>query len=421
MAEITGFLGFLLALGLGALIGAEREHFVVARRPFKGFGGIRTFTLISLLGAMSVYLSRLFLPWFVVPVLLAVTALLVTSYHASVQWSKGKELDLTGEVTALATFLIGMICTGPEPVYAVVLAIIVTTLLYARAYLHRFVRKLSAEEMYSALAFAIITFVILPFLPNRTYGPLDVLNPYKIWLMVVFISGMGFAGYILIKALGSRKGIGLTGLLGGLVSSTAVTLALASDSKKAKGESVTRMLVFATVVANAVMIVRVFIEVWVINKALLPELLLPLSILLLAATLSAGLLWWTRKSDPERRAEVSHTSPLSLGPAIKFGLLFGLVLLVAKAAQVYFGDTGVLVAGAVTGFVDVDAITLSMAQLAGTGVQAKAAVTAITLAVMSNTIVKYIYASIFGSKEFRNRLGAAFSIIVAAGIVALFL
>ena len=421
MAEITVFLGFLLALGLGALIGVEREHFVVAKRPFKGFGGVRTFMFISLLGALSAYVSMVFFDWFVVPVLIGLISLLVVSYIASVKWSKAKEIGMTGEVTALITFIIGMMCFGPEPVYAVAIAILVTLFLYVRKRLHRFVYNLSSEEIYSALIFAVIAFVILPFLPNRTFGPLDVLNPYKIWLMVVFISGMGFAGYILIKVAGPKKGMGLTGLLGGLVSSTAVTMALANSAKKVRSLSTTKMLVFATVVANAVMFVRVLIEVWVVNKSLLPDLLLPMLFMLLAATVAAGVMWWTREKDDEKHTEVTHTSPLSLGPALKFGLLFGVVLFVVKAAQVYFGETGVFIASAISGFVDVDAITLSMAQLAGTSVSREAAVGAIILAVMSNTVVKFVYASLFGSKAFRNRLGVAFAIVVAAGVIALFL
>lgn len=420
MAEISGFLGFLLALGLGALIGAERERFVVATRPFKAFGGLRTFMFISLLGALSTYVSEVFFDWFVVPVLLGLIALLVVGYTSSVKWSKAKEMGMTGEVTALITFIIGMMCLGPEPVFAVALSILVTALLYLRTRLHHFVRNLSGEEIYSALIFAIIAFVILPFLPDQTYGPLDVLNPYKIWLMVVFISGMGFAGYILIKALGERRGIGLTGLLGGLVSSTAVTLTLAGDAKKTRNHSLTKLLVFATIVANAVMFVRVLVEVWVVNVSLLDEVLLPMLFMLLAAALAAGFLWWTRDRDDHPETVVRHTSPLSLGPAIKFGLLFGFVLFAVKAAQVYFGDAGVFVASAISGFVDVDAITLSMAQLAKSdGISSSAAVTAIVIAVISNTAVKFVYASLFGSKSFRNRLGVAFAFVVLAGVLSL--
>ncbi len=419
MIEFDIFIRFLLALGLGALIGAERERFAKTQDDFL-FGGIRTFMFISLIGAISGYISEIYLDWFFIPAFAGIVLLITISYYASIKLSKGASIGITGEVTALLTFMIGLISFKGHLIIAVVLAIVITTFLYLKEALHGFIKKVSREEMYSTLMFAIITFVILPFLPNQTFGPLSVFNPYKIWLMVVFISGMGYVGYILIKILGSNKGIGLTGLLGGLVSSTAVTMTLAGNSKKEKNISVIKLLVFATIVANTVMFIRVLIEVYVVNKSVLDKVAVPMIVMLIVATASSLVLWLTRnKSEKTEKAEVAHTSPLSLGPALKFGILFAAVLFVVKLAQIYFGNTGIYLASVVSGFVDVDAITLSMANIAGTEISTSVAATAITLAVMSNTLIKFGYAAIFGSKEFRKTTGIVFALVVASGLVSI--
>ena len=423
MADFSLFLRFLLAMVLGALIGLERERFAKDSDNFM-FGGIRTFMFIALLGAVAAFLATIFTEWFVIPIFFGLTALLIVSYHASVKYSKGGSIGLTGEVVALLTFFFGVIAFSSEMIYAVVLAIITTAFLYGKKRLHSFAKTISKEEMYSTLVFAIIAFVILPFLPNEVFGPYAIFNPYKVWLLVVFIAGLGFIGYILIKVLGSKKGLGLTGLLGGLVSSTAVTMAFAGNSKKEKRKNIVKMFVFATIIANAVMFVRVLLIVYVVNKEVLPTLLLPMVVMCVVALVSAAVLWLKReKADKisESESKVTHSSPLSLGPAIKFGILFVVVLFVAKLAQIYFGDTGLFLASIASGFVDVDAITLSMTSLAGTTITTKVAAMAITLAVMSNTVIKFVYAAIFGSKQFRNKLGIVFALIVVAGLLTILL
>jgi uncharacterized membrane protein (DUF4010 family) len=418
--ELDILFRFLIALVLGALVGAERERFARTNDNYL-FGGLRTFMFISLFGALSAYIGSIYEMWFIMPLFAGLVVLLAISYHASVHLSKGKSIGLTAEITGVMMFILGLMCFTGNLIYPVVLAILITTLLYAKDKMHAFVKKVSREEMYGTLVFAIVVFVILPFLPNQTFGPLDVLNPYKIWLMVVLISGLGYVGYVLIKILGSHAGIGLTGFLGGLVSSTAVTMTFAGHSKKEKNLDVTRLFVFAVLIANAVMFLRVIIEVYIVNKSILDKLLIPMSVMFLVATISALVIWF-RKGDAEasaKKTEVTHTSPFTLGPAVKFGLLFGVVLFVVKLAEVYFGDTGLYIASLVSGFVDVDAITLSMANLAGTTISEKVAATSITLAVMSNTIIKFGYAAIFGSKAFRKRIGIVFGLVLAAGLLSL--
>lgn len=419
---MTILLRFLLAIALGALIGAERERFGRERDKLL-FGGLRSFVFIALLGALSAYLSSIYFDWFVIPIFIGLVILVAVSYYCTIFLTKGENIGITGELAAVLAFLMGMLAFTDTPIIAVVLTIIITAFLYFKEKLHGFMKKISREEMYSTIVFAIFAFVILPFLPNQTYGPLNVFNPFKIWLMVVFICGLSYVGYILVKIFGSNKGIGLTGLLGGMVSSTAITMSFAERTKKEKDVKIIRLLVFGTLIANAVMFIRVIIEVSVINKSLLPALLPPMVVMGVATLLSSLFLWWSANKSVSKSSDsdVVHKSPLTFGPAIKFGILFGVILFVVKAAQLYFGDTGVLIASVVSGFVDVDAITLSMASVAGTEVSMKVAVSAITLAVMSNTVVKFIYASLFGSKSFRNKLGVSFLFVVLAGLLTIFL
>lgn len=419
MTDLQIFLNFLLAMGLGAIIGAERERFSGRKMSF---GGLRTHIIISLIGAISVYLSSLFFYWFIIPIFLSVVLIVSMGYYASLKSTNYKAIGITSEITGILTFFIGVLAFGKSPLFAVVLAITITIMLYLKDKMHSFVKSLSKDEIYSTLIFCVVTFIILPFLPNQTFGPLDVLNPYKIWLMVVFISGLGYIGYILIKILGSKKGLGLTGLLGGLVSSTAVTMSMATSSKKFNKTNIVNMFVFATLIANAVMFVRVIVEVYVVNRSILGKLLIPMIVMGIVALIGAGFFWFTRtKNGKSTETEVAHASPFTLGPAIKFGLLFGLVLFAVKAAELYFGSTGIYLASIVSGFVDVDAITLTMANIAGDTVSEKVAVTAITLAVMSNTIIKFIYASMFGSKDYRKKLGIVFGLVVIAGLLSIWL
>jgi uncharacterized membrane protein (DUF4010 family) len=420
LASLDIFSRLLLAIAIGALIGLERERFAKEDHELM-FGGIRTFTLIALLGALSIYVSQLFFSWFVVPVFVGLVTLMALTYRASVVCGLKGSISVTGEVVAILTFIFGMLTFSPNPVYAAVLGVITTTFLFSKHKLHDLVNHISPEEMYSALVFGIVAFVVLPFLPNEPLGPFGVFNPYKIWLFVVFISGMGFVGYILIKVFGSKNGIGLTGFFGGIVSSTAVTLSFAGISKKFNDLKMTELFVFAVIVANAVMFVRVLIEVYVIDKLLLPYLLLPMVVMILVSLIFAGVIWLTRDSSTvEKEArEVTYTSPLHFRPALKFGFIFAVMLFLVKIAQLYMGDTGLYITSALSGLVDADAITLSMASVAGEEVSRSVAATAIFFGAMSNTVVKFGLAAAFGSKKFRNILGVIFGFVILAGLLTM--
>jgi len=418
MTEFDLFLRILLAMALGLLVGAEREKFAKKRDDYV-FGGIRTFTLIAILGAISglFYLENN--PWVLLLSFSALSALVLISYYFSVKLSDGKGIGITGEVAAILVFLSGFLTFTDHVLISVVISILTATFLYLKERLHDLLKRVSEEEIYSTFVFAIIAFVVLPFLPNQAYGPLDVLNPYTIWFMVVLICAIGYIGYFLTRVLGPKNGIGLTGFLGGLVSSTAVTMTMAEKSKREKNKNSVNMLVFSTIVANTVMFARVAASVLIVNSSLLAELLPALAVMALAGIVSAGITWFSSsKSCCETKVE--HKSPFRVSPALKFGAFFAVILFTLKAAEIYFGSTGIYIASLLSGFVDVDAVTLSMATIAGTGLSANIAATAIILAVMSNTIIKLGYSYVFGSKEFSKKVGLIMAVMIILGLITIF-
>ena len=405
-------LKFLIALAIGALIGIERER----KQVNKGeFAGIRTFILIALFGILSAYLNEIY-PNFLIISFLGLIVLVGLSYMASTR--EEGDIGITTEVVALLTFILGALCYTDEGVrLAPIFAIIITVLLAAKSYIHKFVRKISEKELLNTLKFLIIAFVILPLLPDQTIGPLGVFNPYQIWLVVVFISAISYAGYVLMKLIGAERGLGLTGIVGGLVSSTAVTTAMASRVKES--EFIIRAAVFATVIASSMMFLRILFEVLVINPDLIPLLMVPmLSMGVLGIGL--GILAWKTTKVKEVGEKIKFKNPFSLRPALLFGVLFLIILFVSKIADIYFGSSGLYAASIISGVADVDAITISMALLAKTTISQDVAVTAITIAAISNTVMKFGIAFFIGTRRFGQIIGVIFAAIITIGLIAIF-
>ncbi|WP_414470014.1 MgtC/SapB family protein [Methanobacterium sp. ACI-7] len=410
--EISLILKFLISFAIGALIGTERER---KQLKIKEFAGIRTFMLIAVFGTSSAFLST-FYPNFIVIAFLGFTAMIGLSYIATTR--ENEDIGITTEVTAFLTFILGALCFTDEGVQIVpILAIIITTLLAVKPYLHKFARKISQKELINTLKFLIIAFVILPLLPDQTFGPLNVFNPNQIWLMVVFISGISFAGYVLMKFVGAERGISATGIVGGLVSSTAVVTAMAARVKES--EFVLRAAVFAAVVASSMMFLRVLFEVVVVNPSLIGLLVAPMLIMGILG-IALGFIAWKTTNVKEIKADVKLKNPFSLKPALIFGGLFLAILFASKIADIYFGSRGLYITSIISGVADVDAITISMAILARDTISPDVAVTAITLAAISNTVIKFLIAMFFGTRKFGYLIGVIFAIIIGAGLLAVF-
>ncbi|MGC1122693.1 MAG: MgtC/SapB family protein [Candidatus Methanofastidiosia archaeon] len=390
---------FLISIALGALLGTERE--MSEARSGEKAAGLRTFTLITLLGTILAHLSEKY-PYLIVVGAAIFGLLLVAGY-----WKIGiADVGMTTEVAAIIAFSLGVLCYI-EPSLAVMLTILVGIILAIRQRSHTIVEKMKEEELIDTLKFALLALVILPFLPNETVDPLNVLNPYRICLLIVFISGIGYVGYFLIKIFGAKSGTGLTGVLGGLVSSTAVTVTMSHHSKKSA--QILYPALFATIISNSIMFLRILVEVFVVKRDLVLSLMFPMAAMT-AAGVAASIYYW-RKQTPSR-LEVDLKDPFTISPALKFGLFFAAILMASKLASQYLGSTGVYVTGIVSGLADVNAITLSMATLAGKEVATEVAIRTIILAAISNVITKTGIAVIFGSDEFKIRM-----ILISAGVI----
>jgi uncharacterized membrane protein (DUF4010 family) len=411
MFDLDLAIRFGAALGLGLLLGLERER---KRDAELLFGGIRTFALISLLGAVGAFMEReLNQGWLILAAFVALSALVIVSYATTA--ARG-ELGITTEVSALLAFIVGALCGWEQVGVASVATVVCLLLLTLKDFLHRLARRVELADVEATLQFAVISVIVLPLLPNETFGPppVDVINPYKVWLMVVLIAGLNFLGYLLVKVLGGEHGIVLTGILGGLVSSTAVTLSFSQRSRREPAMSTA--FVLAIVVAWTIMFIRVVVMVGVVNNALGRELALGLG--WLAATgLLVSLFLWRRSKSRETGVVSAGANPFELSEAIKFGLLFGVVIVVAKAAEVYLGATGLYLAGAVAGLTDVDAISLSMANLATASPESlKIAERTIIIAVVSNTLVKTAMAAFMGAPALRRTIISVALILLGAAV-----
>jgi uncharacterized membrane protein (DUF4010 family) len=419
MDELSLFYRFGVALFIGILIGLQREYADEAEGRPAGthFAGVRTFALIALAGCTGALVADLLdSPLIFAALLLLMGGLIGVGYMHT---SAAGRVGITTEVAAVITILVGALAYWDQNGLAVAIAVVVLVLLSMKLELHRFAERLTREDVLATVKFAVITAVILPVLPNQSFGPppFDVLNPYKIWLMVVLISGISFLGYILIKLVGSHRGLALTGLLGGLASSTAVTLSMSARSRSQSGMA--RAYAMAVLLAWCVMFIRVLVEMAVVNPSLLQATWAPVTAGGLAAALAAGYLFYREAEDEE---ELTVSNPFELGPAFGFGLLYGLVLLVTRTAQIHFGDAGIYLSSAASGLVDVDAITLSMAELAATGgLEVEVGALAVVLAVVSNTVVKGAVALFGGSASFRRAVvpGFVLVLVVTLGLALL--
>jgi uncharacterized membrane protein (DUF4010 family) len=406
-------LRFAAALGLGVLLGLERER----KKKEISFAGVRTFGLFALTGAVAAFLDvSLARPDLALALFVASAGLVLVSYWITAQHG---EFGITTEVSALLSFVLGYLCVRGYVTMAAGLAVASGGVLALKDWLHALSARIESADVEATLKFAIVSIIILPLVPDHNYGPapLDVINPYKIWLMVVLISGLNFASYLLVKVAGAEHGIGLTGLLGGLVSSTAVTLGFAQRSRQEPAQG--SALALGILIAWTVMFFRVVLLVGVVDRGLAPRIGLAMLAFGLPSLAICAFLW--RRQASSQSASVSAGSnPFELGQAIRFGLLFGVITFGAKAAQVYLGDAGLYLAGAIAGLTDVDAIALSMAQLAiGDAAMADPATRAIVIAVAANTLFKAGMVAFLAAPALRRVILGATALIMLAATLAI--
>lgn len=428
MLEFSVFYRLAAAIGVGLIIGMQREHTfgLSDHHP----AGVRTFTLVGLGGAMTALLSDLmhgvapFVTGFIVLGLLLMASHIAFGMSHRENGVQGDAVTagITTSVALIIVYLLGALCWHNRLLESCVIMVVMLWILTAKEQLHNFARKLSREDILATVKFAVISALILPFLPNQAFGPpgLQVLNPHTIWLFVVFISGIGFVGYGLIKLVGPGKGIWLTGLLGGIASSTALTLNLAGRSKD--NQEYAPDFTLGIVLSWSVMYVRLYLICVVLSGSLAAPLALPL-LLPVIPGLGYALFLKVRASRNHQTKTADFNNPFKLLPAIKFGVVFTVVMFVANAARVYLGSGALLACSFLGGAAEMDAVAFSVIDMhlkAGLGV--KELVLAFLFASLANALTKGGLVFFLGSKSMRKPIIPAVALICAVtiGLIAFY-
>ena len=408
-------LHLIVSLAIGLLIGLERGWKERAAPEGTRVAGLRTFGLIGFLGGLCAVLAQRFNTLLLAFAFTVLAALLIFAHREDVR--RNKDVGITTVVAALVTFALGAIAVLDKIVIAAAGAVLTMTLLSLKPVLHLWLQKIEYPDLLAVIKLLLISVVILPALPNTGYGPWHALNPYQIWWLVILIAVLSFAGYIAIKAAGPRRGLLLTGALGGMVSSTVVTI---NFSRLAAGKELGALIPAGIVLASAVMFPRMAVEVSVVNITLLPRLAIPL---VLMTVVSGGAALWLGRQQSAHKPDPGLTlnNPMELLPAIKFGLLLTLIMLVTKGMYEWLGTKGIYLTAAISGISDVDAITLSLAHMAQGSAGDIATSRGIVIAALVNTLFKGGISVFIGGRAVARYVLPIFAVTIAAGIIGLVL
>tara|TARA_R100000935_G_scaffold58805_1_gene98123 strand:+ start:30328 stop:31593 length:1266 start_codon:yes stop_codon:yes gene_type:complete len=404
-----------IAFGLGLLVGLQRE------KANSELAGVRTFTLIAILGVLAGFLSRDYQNPFILPVLgVALTSLLVAANFIKIKVFTNPDVGQTTEVAALLMFAIGAYLVMGDRVLGIVIGVSMSVLLYVKERLHGFINRLQEKDLSAIMTFAGISLVVLPILPNKTYGPYNVLNPQNIWLMITLIVGLSVLGYFIYKFVGKKLGIISNGVLGGLISSTATTFSYAR--KTVDTASISKMAAFVITVASAISLARVMVEIGVVIPEKLPVILLPLMVEFVVMALICLGMFYSINKDSKDDTMPEPENPAEFKSALVFGLLYGAILLAVAFANEEFGDDALYIVAIISGLTDVDAITLSLSQLIKIdALNVSTGWKLILLASLSNLVFKGVMAGILGTKQLAKWIALSFGIAIIVGIFLIWL
>lgn len=396
---------FVKSLGIGLLIGLERERSPAAK------AGLRTFALVALFGTISGLLSdETNSPWILFAGFLIVGIMTVSAYLRESEGDPG-----TTTVAAIVMcYGLGALVWYGYATLAVMLAITTTILLYYKSELRGITQSLTRRDLISMLQFSVLTFIILPILPDKNFGPYNAVNPHQIWLMVVLVSGISFAGYVALRAVGERYGAPLLGILGGLVSSTATTLAYARNHRE--NDKIRQLAVVVILLANLMVLVRLAVVCAVVSPSILPKLLPILGSGLVFGLAGAA---YSYRTLLEKSAQVVPAigNPAELRAALGFGLLYAIVLFASAWISDIAGSGGMYALSMLSGLTDVDAITLSSLRLAALGkLHLLEAATSISIALLSNIAFKLGLVFFIGGRDLgRHCVGGMMA--VSGGVI----
>ncbi|AVH32772.1 MgtC/SapB family protein [Vibrio fluvialis] len=405
----------LVALLLGAIVGTQRGW--VARNNVEGsrVAGIRTFSLVGLYGGLSAILAAHYSPLLLGFALLALVVL--ASIAFVLKQRKSQDISITGVVSLLVTFVLGSLAVSGEPVLAAAAAVITAVVLDNKKELHEALQKLQEYELDAALRLMLISVVMLPLLPNQSYGPWQALNPYEIWWMVVLIASISFLGYFAIKIGGAKRGVLFTSVFAGFSSSTALTLQFSNLSRDQP--TISPLLASGILLCCGTMFPRLLIVVSLINTELTPILWPVIAVMMIGLYIPAWFIWRSTDVDFNEDQSANHKNPLALQSALWFGVILAIIMLLAHALSDWFGQAGTLALSAVSGITDVDAITLALGRQSTHSLDAYTAAMGIIIAASVNTLVKMGMVISIGDRGLWVRVAPAMVLSVVAGAVTL--
>jgi uncharacterized membrane protein (DUF4010 family) len=413
MTDLENFKLLGIALALGLLIGLERGWRERERREGMRIAGLRTYGLISLLGGLSAMLAKQAGPQMIGFVFIALALILLVAYSKNRE--QFEDVGITSMIASLLAFILGALVVFGHVVLAASSAVVTALLLGFKPLLHSWINKLDQPELEATLKLLLISVVMLPILPDRGYGPWAVFNPYHVWWMVVLIAGISYLGYFAIRIAGNRHGPVVTGIFGGLVSSTAVTLNLARVAKK--DGALRNALAAGILTASATMFARTLLLASIMNFSLFQQLLVSMAAMSGFTYLSALLLWLKTQTPQENTGDMPLENPFQLGMALKFGAFLSVIMLLSKILQIQFGNMGAYVLAGISGIADVDPIILSMAQMHKQGLDLTVAARAVFIAAAVNSCCKSLISWAIGGGAMGFRVGGTMAISISIGLV----
>ncbi|MDD3721470.1 MAG: DUF4010 domain-containing protein [Lutibacter sp.] len=411
LTELDFLIRMLVATGIGFVLGLERE-FSQHSKNSDIFAGLRTFMIVALFGFLAAYLGITFTYLIFITGFFSVVIIASISYWVS---SNKGDIGSTTEFAIILTFLLGGLVLVGNINLSLALTVIILVLLSLKLTFRTIIGQLTQKELYAFVRFVVLALLILPFLPDNYFGPYNIINSREVGWIIVLVTGIDFVGYILMKFLGTEKGILLTSILGGLVSSTLVTFTFSKKSKETPQLSQNYAVgIFA---AATVMVIRILLLVFIFNKAMLVQLIIPLLILLLTAFGVALYFYKSKYGKPALIDEIALGDPLNIKNAVFFGIFYlGILLLVNYANQTY-GTKGIYVSSAISALADINAISISVSKLGGTTMNILFAQNAILIAALSNTVVKIGIAIFTGSRQLKKYVLVGYGFIFIAGVI----
>src|SRR5690554_1087824 len=412
--DYTDLITLGISFGLGLLVGLQRE------KSNHETAGVRTFTLIAILGTMAGFLTREFDNPYILPVFgIAITALMLTANLIIAHRDRAPDAGQTTEVAVLLMFAIGAYLVLGNQIIGVIVGGTLASLLYVKETLHNFIDRLKDKDFAAIMTFVGVSLVTLPILPDETCGPLDVLNPRDIWLMVTLIVGIRVVGYFVYKWVGKKAGMVSNGILGGIISSTATTVSYARNA--AANKSVSKIAAFVILSSVTVSIVRVIIEIGIVVPDKFGELILPFILLFLFMSLVSILLFYVISHDNSEDAMPEPKNPAQFKSALLFGVLYGLILLAVAFTEEKFGQEGLYIVSIIGGLAKKDAITLSLAHSIKGGLATELGWRLIMTGVLSNFAFKIILVAVMGSKKLTKWIAGTMLLSIVAGLLIMWL